>query len=117
VDRPCGEQGGDRDQRGLVLCADRAGRKRRHQRSLRTASICSPRRVIGGRIRQRLARRGHSLRILDPILAALVGLSVLWAGWRVMRDSVGGLLDEPCRKDLARIRAIIAAMRTARSGA
>ena len=32
--------------------------------------------------------------ILDPILAALVGVNVLWAGWRVMKESVGGLLDE-----------------------
>jgi cation diffusion facilitator family transporter len=50
------------------------------------------------------------LRVLDPILAALVGLNVLWAGWRVMKDSVGGLLDEAVpEEDLARIRAIIAA--------
>jgi cation diffusion facilitator family transporter len=48
--------------------------------------------------------------ILDPILAGLVGLNVLWAGWRVMKDSVGGLLDEAVPEDdLARIRAIIAA--------
>jgi cation diffusion facilitator family transporter len=48
-------------------------------------------------------------RVLDPILAALVGLNVLWAGWRVMKDSVGGLLDEAVPDDdLARIRAIIA---------
>jgi len=47
--------------------------------------------------------------ILDPILAALVGVNVLWAGWRVMKDSVGGLLDEAVpERDLARIRAIIA---------
>jgi cation diffusion facilitator family transporter len=48
--------------------------------------------------------------ILDPILAALVGLNVLWAGWRVMKESVGGLLDEAVpAADLDRIRAIIAA--------
>jgi cation diffusion facilitator family transporter len=48
--------------------------------------------------------------ILDPILAGLVGLNVLWAGWRVMKESVGGLLDEAVPDDdLARIRAIIAA--------
>jgi len=49
-------------------------------------------------------------RVLDPILAALVGLNVLWAGWRVMKESVGGLLDEAVpEEELARIRAIIAA--------
>jgi cation diffusion facilitator family transporter len=48
-------------------------------------------------------------RILDPILAGLVGINVLWAGWRVMKESVGGLLDEAVpHEDLARIRAIIA---------
>lgn len=47
--------------------------------------------------------------ILDPILAVLVGLNVLWAGWRVMKESVGGLLDEAVPDgDLTRIRAIIA---------
>ncbi|MFN3350203.1 cation diffusion facilitator family transporter [Pseudorhodoplanes sp.] len=49
-------------------------------------------------------------RILDPILAALVGLNVLWAGWRVMKESVGGLLDEAVPdEELARIRTVIAA--------
>jgi cation diffusion facilitator family transporter len=47
--------------------------------------------------------------ILDPILAGLVGINVLWAGWRVMKESVGGLLDEAVPdSDLTRIRAIIA---------
>ena len=31
--------------------------------------------------------------ILDPILAALVALNILWSGWAVIRDSVGGLMD------------------------
>jgi cation diffusion facilitator family transporter len=48
--------------------------------------------------------------ILDPILAALVGVNVLWAGWRVMKESVGGLLDEAVPDgELARIRTVIAA--------
>lgn len=48
--------------------------------------------------------------ILDPILAALVGVNVLWAGWRVMKESVGGLLDEAVPDgELSRIRAVIAA--------
>ena len=47
--------------------------------------------------------------ILDPLLAGLVGLNVLWSGWRVMKESVGGLLDEAVpEEDLARIRAVIA---------
>ena len=32
--------------------------------------------------------------ILDPLLAILVALNILWVGWRLVRDSVGGLMDE-----------------------
>jgi cation diffusion facilitator family transporter len=45
---------------------------------------------------------------LDPILAALVALNVLWSGWQVLRESVVGLMDvavDP--KQLNRIRDII----------
>lgn len=31
--------------------------------------------------------------ILDPALAALVAVNVLWSGWRLVRESVGGLMD------------------------
>ncbi len=31
---------------------------------------------------------------LDPALAALVALNVLWSGWTVIRESLGGLMDE-----------------------
>lgn len=31
--------------------------------------------------------------VLDPILATLVALNILWSGWGVIRDSVGGLMD------------------------
>lgn len=31
--------------------------------------------------------------VLDPILAALVALNILWSGWSVIRESVGGLMD------------------------
>ena len=48
--------------------------------------------------------------ILDPAVAALVGVNVLWSGWRVMRESVGGLMDEAVPADtLARIRDLISA--------
>src|SRR4051794_12010291 len=46
--------------------------------------------------------------ILDPALAALVALHILWSGWGVMKASVGGLMDEAvAAKTLARIRALI----------
>jgi cation diffusion facilitator family transporter len=46
--------------------------------------------------------------VLDPALAALVALNILWAGWRVMRRSIGGLMDEaPPEKVVSRIRELI----------
>lgn len=48
--------------------------------------------------------------ILDPLLAALVALNILWAGWRLVRESVGGLMDEAVAAEVAwRIRQVIAA--------
>lgn len=32
--------------------------------------------------------------IIDPILASLVALNILWSGWQLVRVSVGGLMDE-----------------------
>ncbi|WP_315830778.1 cation diffusion facilitator family transporter [Bradyrhizobium prioriisuperbiae] len=45
---------------------------------------------------------------LDPLLAALVALNILWAGWKLMRESIGGLMDEATPPEtLARVRNII----------
>ncbi|MHA7775932.1 cation diffusion facilitator family transporter [Roseibium sp. M-1] len=33
-------------------------------------------------------------KLLDPALAVLVGLTVLWSGWGLVKESVGGLMDE-----------------------
>jgi cation diffusion facilitator family transporter len=40
---------------------------------------------------------------LDPALAALVGANILWAGWRLVRESVSGLMDEAVAGDVARL--------------
>jgi cation diffusion facilitator family transporter len=46
--------------------------------------------------------------ILDPALAALVALNILWSGWQVIRESLGGLMDEAVTDaELERIRAVI----------
>ena len=46
--------------------------------------------------------------ILDPALAALVALNILVAGWRLMRSSISGLMDEAVDSDnTRRIRALI----------
>ena len=46
---------------------------------------------------------------LDPVLAVAVALYVLFSGWRIIRSSVGGLMDEaPDPVVLERIRALVA---------
>lgn len=48
--------------------------------------------------------------ILDPALAALVALNILWSGWQLMRQSVGGLMDVAIPDEmLGRIRDLISA--------
>ncbi len=48
--------------------------------------------------------------VLDPALAAVVALNILWSGWGVIRESLGGLMDEAAPGEmLARIRDIISA--------
>ena len=45
---------------------------------------------------------------LDSVLAALVALNILWAGWRLMRESIGGLMDETVSpQTLAHVREVI----------
>lgn len=47
--------------------------------------------------------------ILDPILAALVALNILWAGWGLTKESLSGLMDEAIPpQTLLSIRKIIA---------
>jgi cation diffusion facilitator family transporter len=48
--------------------------------------------------------------VLDPLLATLVALNILWSGWGLIKESVGGLMDIAVPPDLlARIREVIAA--------
>src|SRR5690606_16150873 len=46
--------------------------------------------------------------ILDPIIAGLVALNILWQGWKLVRVSLGGLMDEAVPPEkLERIRNVI----------
>ena len=46
---------------------------------------------------------------LDPLLAGLVALNILWSGWSLMQTSFSGLMDEAAApEDVERIRAVIA---------
>ena len=45
---------------------------------------------------------------LDPLIAALTAVNILWSGWYLMRQSVGGLMDEAVEPGLlARIRGAV----------
>ncbi|WP_297772373.1 cation diffusion facilitator family transporter [uncultured Roseovarius sp.] len=47
--------------------------------------------------------------LLDPIMAALVALNILWSGWVVIKGSLSGLMDEAVSDtELATIRRVIA---------
>ena len=46
--------------------------------------------------------------ILDPLIAGLVALNILWSGWTMVRDSVSGLLDKAAPPELvAQLRTLI----------
>jgi cation diffusion facilitator family transporter len=48
------------------------------------------------------------LLVLDPIVAGLVGINVLWSGYRMMREGTAGLMDEsPPPEMVARIKELI----------
>lgn len=48
--------------------------------------------------------------LLDPMLASLVAINILWSGWRIIRDSVTGLMDQSVDAEtLDKFYAIIAA--------
>ena len=46
--------------------------------------------------------------VLDPALAALVAVNILWSGWKVVTASLSGLMDEAVPdEELERIRGVI----------
>ncbi|NND50006.1 MAG: cation transporter [Rhizobiales bacterium] len=48
--------------------------------------------------------------ILDPLLALIVALNILWSGWQLIKGSVAGLMDAaPPDAEVDQIRGIIAA--------
>ena len=52
---------------------------------------------------------------LDPLLACFVAVNILWMGWKLIRHSVGGLMDEVLdAEEVTRARAV--AERVAREG-
>lgn len=46
---------------------------------------------------------------LDPVVALLVGINILWTGWRLVSESASGLMDESLPKEQnERLRGILA---------
>lgn len=46
--------------------------------------------------------------VLDPVVAGVVALNILWSGWTMVRDSVNGLMDQAASPEMiVRIRALI----------
>ncbi|MFT4962081.1 MAG: cation diffusion facilitator family transporter [Paracoccaceae bacterium] len=61
---------------------------------------------MGGVIIARIA----GLWWLDPLLALFVAGNIIWAGWSVLKESAGGLMDEaPARQDIDAIHRAISA--------
>ncbi|MFC4425470.1 cation diffusion facilitator family transporter [Deinococcus navajonensis] len=54
-----------------------------------------------------LLARATGWHVLDPLLAALVALNILWSGWHLVRDSVGGLMDIADPATTQRLREIM----------
>ncbi|WP_243370116.1 cation diffusion facilitator family transporter [Microvirga solisilvae] len=45
---------------------------------------------------------------LDPVLAAFVAVNILWSGWGLIKESIGGLMDEALPEaTLSKVREII----------
>lgn len=67
--------------------------------------------VLGGVIFARIT----GLWWLDPVLALFVAANIVWAGWLVLRDSAGGLMDEAPTDDV--VNSIQRAIATSGKGA
>lgn len=62
--------------------------------------------VIGGL----LIANYTGLTILDPVIALVIGVNILWTGWGLIRSSLSGLMDEAVSlEEQEAIRAIISA--------
>jgi cation diffusion facilitator family transporter len=52
------------------------------------------------------------IKLFDPLVAILVAVNILVSGYRLMRVSVGGLMDEADKNTLVRIQEIVNRLRT-----
>jgi Co/Zn/Cd efflux system component len=38
--------------------------------------------------------------VLDPILAVIVAVYIIWSGWGLLKESIGGLMDESAAPEM-----------------
>lgn len=70
-----------------------------------TSDVMSSAGVVAGLVLVSLT----GLVLLDPLVAVIVAGNILWSGWRLLRESVSGLMDEAVSRQVELdIRAIIA---------
>jgi cation diffusion facilitator family transporter len=50
--------------------------------------------------------RWTGIRLIDPVVAGILGLNLAWTGWKLVRQAAGGLLDE---EDAEMVRRLVSA--------
>ncbi len=61
----------------------------------------------GAAIVSLLLFRATGLPWVDPVIALLMAAWLVWCGWRVVRGSLGNLMDEQDQGDLSRVQALL----------
>jgi len=63
----------------------------------------------GAAIASLLLVRSTGLQWIDPVVALVMAAWLVWCGWRVVRRSLGNLMDEQDQGDLTRVQGILEA--------
>jgi cation diffusion facilitator family transporter len=63
----------------------------------------------GAAIASLLLVRSTGLQWIDPVVALVMAAWLVWCGWRVVRRSLGNLMDEQDQGDLVRVQALLEA--------
>lgn len=101
---------------GLALYLGRTGRRERSPALLASAAHLSGDVITTVGVLAGLTAAWATGRwVLDPLIALVVAANILRLGWRVMRDSVGGLMDESLAP--AEVERVTAAVRAEMGGA
>ena len=61
----------------------------------------------GGAIISLILVRASGMQWIDPVIALLMAAWLVWCGWRVVRRSLGNLMDEQDLGDLDRVQKLL----------